>query len=159
MGRPHSEQAVTYEHSGGRLQHRPFIHLGVPVVREKAGAVVDVQQDRVVRRAVAQYVADVADVHVDPRIAQHVRDVRHEPGPQPFDEERFDLNHVDPLDARVAQQRRRREPQAEPADQYPPGLRVTVQHGLGQPLLGGRLDGVHEEHAVDDQLVHVTATS
>jgi pimeloyl-ACP methyl ester carboxylesterase len=83
--------------------------------------------------------------------------VRHGAVAHPVDERALDLDDRDLLDARVGEHALEGEAQAEPADDDVPGVRHQVERQRGQLDLRGRLEGVHDEHAVGAQLQHVGA--
>lgn len=105
------------------------------------------------RRRLPQHLPDVGDPHPDPPVGERAVGAGHPAGPEPVHQQRLDLDHVDLLHARVGEQGGQEAAQPQPADQDPPRPGVVAAHHLGEQPLGGGLGGVHEEHAVHDQLV------
>ena len=150
LGGPDHQRPSDVEPVEGGAQERLVVQGRVRLVHELAGAVVDVEQHHVVRRraGLGDGAGDVGDDDASTA-------VRQEPGPvgdrsvaHPLDQGRLDLDHVDVLDAAVAEDPVESEAEPQSGHQYP--LRF-VDHGEGgvrKCLLGGVLGGVHDEDAV-----------
>jgi len=152
--RPQGHDASRREPVVHLTQERRGVQVGVAVVDQVAGAVVDVEQHDVVRRGrgLGESPGDVADHRTDPAVGEQARTVGDGAVPHPVDERRLDLDHDTVLDPAVAEHAVEGEPETEPADQHASRLVDQGEGGVGERLLRGVLAGVHHEDAVGPEL-------
>ncbi len=129
------------------------VHAPVVVVDQEAGAVVDVEEDRV--PGAVHLIDDVTVDQLRPRVGGDASQLFCEPLACPADQRIGEFDDPDALRARV-QQACGGVAKTQPADQHPSG-RGTGSVGEGE--LRGDLRGVHGEHAVHHQFVDVVAAA
>ena len=156
LGRPHGEHPARAHPGVCRDEAVRGIQVGVGAVDEEARPVVDVEEDHVPRtfgRRPGEHVGDVRDVERRTRVPRHEPQGRGESEPGPVDERLLDLHDVEVANPAVLQYRPRREPQAEASDENAFRVLDEPERPLREEHLGARVDGVHREHAGDDELV------
>ena len=152
--RPHHQRAAGPQHVARGGQERRVVERLVGVVDQVARAVVDVEQDQVVRRrpGLGDRDRDVGQHDNHPLVSQQSGAVRDGAVAHPPHQRLLDLDDGALLHPGVGEHLMHREAEPQAGDHHRSRLLDHRQRRSRQRPLGAHLEGVHHEHAVGAQL-------
>ncbi len=151
---PHGQHAAGAEGIGHDFDAGRGVERRVGGRDGPVGTVVDVEADHVVRpRVGGQVLEHVGDHDVHAWVGERVTGQVPQVGAMPTDEVLLDLDHVDVLEHCGRDGFPKREPDAESADEQPPGVGPRVERRRDECPFRPAVAGVHQEDAVAHHLV------